>query len=115
MSSRIPHEGSQVFFLCLVTAHLAAFWCVASSSKCWPSSPCRCRRRTVEGCASAWHDFQRDSITVCTTFTPFKPDHTEHSCQENRDIIDVRVMYDHSKGKSLILQNNKLKYGYSTL
>ena len=53
-----------------------------------------------------WHEFQRDGITICTTFTPFKPENTRLLARKNDIIIDIRVMYDHSKGKTLILSKN---------
>ena len=52
------------------------------------------------------HEFQRDGITICTTFTPFKPENTRLLARKNDIIIDIRVMYDHSKGKTLILSKN---------
>ena len=54
----------------------------------------------------ASHEFQRDGITICTTFTPFKPENTRLLARKNDIIIDIRVMYDHSKGKTLILSKN---------
>ena len=53
-----------------------------------------------------FHEFQRDGITICTTFTPFKPENTRLLARKNDLIIDIRVMYDHSKGKTLILSKN---------
>ena len=52
------------------------------------------------------HEFQRDGIAICTTFTPFKPENTLLLARKNDIIIDIRVMYDHSKGKTLILSKN---------
>ena len=52
------------------------------------------------------HEFQRDGIAICTTFTPFKPENTRLLARKNYIIIDIRVMYDHSKGKTLILSKN---------
>ena len=52
---------------------------------------------------SSLHEFQRDGITICTTFAPFKPENTRLLSRKNDIIIDIRVMYDHSKGKTLIL------------
>ena len=49
------------------------------------------------------HEFQRDGITICTTFTPFKPENARLLVRKNDIIIDIRVMYDHSKGTTLIL------------
>ena len=51
----------------------------------------------------AAHEFQRDGITICTTFTPFKPENARLLVRKNDIIIDIRVMYDHSKGTTLIL------------
>ena len=58
----------------------------------------------VEGYCN--HEFQRDGITICTTFTPFKPENTRLLVRKNDIIIDIRVMYDHSKGKTLMLSKN---------
>ena len=52
------------------------------------------------------HEFQRDGITICTTFTPFKPENARLLVSKNDIIIDIRVMYDHSKGTTLILSKN---------
>ena len=52
------------------------------------------------------HEFQRDGITICTTFTPFKPENARLLVRKNDIIIDIRVMYDHSKGTTLILSKN---------
>ena len=52
------------------------------------------------------HEFQRDGITIYTTFTPFKPENTRLLARKNDIIIDILVMYDHSKGKTLILSKN---------
>ena len=52
------------------------------------------------------HGFQRDGITICTTFTPFKPENTRLLARKNDIIIDIREMYDRSKGKTLILSKN---------
>ena len=51
-------------------------------------------------------EFQRDGITICTTFTPFKPENARLLVRKNDIIIDIRVMYDHSKGTTLILSKN---------
>ena len=53
--------------------------------------------------AAASHEFQRDGITICTTFTPFKPENARLLVRKNDIIIDIHVMYDHSKGTTLIL------------
>ena len=53
-----------------------------------------------------YFEFQRDGITICTTFTHFKPENTRLLARKNDIIIDIRVMYDHSKGKTLILSKN---------
>ena len=50
--------------------------------------------------------FQRDGITICTTSTPIKPENTRLLAKKNDIIIDIREMYDHSKGKTLILSKN---------
>ena len=55
---------------------------------------------------SSYHEFQRDGITICTTFTPFKPENARLLVRKNYIIIDIRVMYDHSKGTTLILSKN---------
>ena len=52
------------------------------------------------------HEFQRDGITICTTFTPLKPENTRLFARKNDIIIDIRKMYDQSKGKTLILSKN---------
>ena len=52
------------------------------------------------------HEFKRDGITICTTFTPFKPENARLLVRKNDIIIDIRVMYDHSKGTTLILSKN---------
>ena len=52
------------------------------------------------------HESQRDGITICTTFTPFKPENARLLVRKNDIIIDIRVMYDHSKGTTLILSKN---------
>ena len=52
------------------------------------------------------YEFQRDGITICTTFTPFKPENARLLVRKNDIIIDIRVMYDHSKGTTLILSKN---------
>ena len=57
-------------------------------------------------CRAAAHEFQRDGITICTTFTPFKPQNTRLLARKNDIIIYIREMYDHSKGKTLILSKN---------
>ena len=55
---------------------------------------------------STSHEFQRDGITICTTFTPFKPENARLLVMKNDIIIDIRVMYDHIKGTTLILSKN---------
>ena len=55
---------------------------------------------------NAKHEFQRDGITICTTFTPFKPENARLLVRKNDIIIDIRVMYDHIKGTTLILSKN---------
>ena len=52
------------------------------------------------------NSMQRDGITICTTFTPFKPENARLLVRKNDIIIDIRVMYDHSKGTTLILSKN---------
>ena len=54
----------------------------------------------------ALHEFQRDGITVCTTFFHFKHENTRRLAKTIYIIIDIRVMYEHSKGKILILPKN---------
>ena len=50
---------------------------------------------------------QHDGITVCTTFTHFKPEITRlHAKKIDIYIRDIGVVYDHSIGKTLILPNN---------
>ena len=60
----------------------------------------------MTGGRPTYHEFQRDGITICTTFTPFKPENTRLLSRKDDIIIDIRVMYDHSKGKTLILSKN---------
>ena len=68
---------------------------------------CACTTRYSPMSFMNLHEFQRDGITVCTTFTPFKPENTRlHAKKIDIIIIDVRVVYDHSKGKTLILPKN---------
>ena len=65
------------------------------------------RRATAEmASADKDHEFQRDGITICPTFTHFKPENTRLLARKNDIIIDNREMYDHSKGKTLILSKN---------
>ena len=44
-------------------------------------------------------------------FTPFKPENTRLLARKNDIIIDIREMYDHSKGKTLILSKKYIIIG----
>ena len=55
---------------------------------------------------ASYHELQRDGITNRTTYKHFK--HESTYLHAHLPFMDVRVMYEHRKGKILMLPNNRV-------